>query len=225
MKKRFFGIFLSLLLLFSSFTTCLAAEDSTDHASSEVIPFETLQNLFPDIPLREDGFIEGYSQNIMPYSSQDIKQIFASPVESYSTDYNGGLCTLNIYSNGAYGVSGYELIDEIAPLSEGFENQGGSKYRSYYTMMGDQGFSYTYNISAGQYSTISNLSPVSAQWGIANSYFEAGTSQYVRATQTTFASAEVYGEAGYYHMGYFNGTFRLITNVTSGLIKVSFTVL
>lgn len=99
MKKRLFGIFLSLLLLFSSFTTCFAAENSTDQASSEVIPFETLQNLFPDLPLREDGFIEGYNQNLTPYSSQDIKEMLLSPEESYAADYNGGICTLNIYSN------------------------------------------------------------------------------------------------------------------------------
>lgn len=221
MKKRIWAILVAMMLSLVTLSTCFAAENTTDSSEEEIMSFETLQGLFPNISLREDGYVNGYNQGMSPASEQNWEQIFSEPVESYSADYNGGICTLNIYSNGAYGTCGYEIVDEINPLGEGYENQGGTKYRSYYTMMGPQGFSYTYNVSGSNYSTISNLSSVSVQWGIGNSYFAAGTSRYVRASQTSSAAAQVYGEAEYYHMGYFNGTFRLTTNVSYGNITVS----
>ena len=216
MKKKIWALIVAAMLALSSLSICFAAEDTRNTSEEAIMSFETLQGLFPDIPLSD-----GYNQEIAPASAQDMDEIFSAPVESYSVDYNGGICTLNIYSNGAYGTYGYEKVEEINPLSEGYESQGGTKYRSYYTMMGPQGFSYTYNVSGATYSTISNLSSVSVQWGVGNSYFAAGSSRYVRASQTPSGSAQVYGDAEYYHMGYYNGTFRLTTNVSYGNISVS----
>ena len=103
------------VILFSfSFNAYAADISKSDIEDTNVISFEEIQNLFPDIPLREDGFVADYESECMSAYSADEKalsEILSQPVESYDAEYNGGICTLNIYDNGIYGVAGYEKLD------------------------------------------------------------------------------------------------------------------
>lgn len=223
MKKKIWVFIIATMLALTTLSTSFAAEYTGNASEEDIMSFDTLQGLFPNIPLREDGFVDGYNQGIALATAQELEEIFSEPIESYSADYNGGTCTLDIYSNGQYGVYGFEKVEEISPMSvPGYEGMGGTKYKTYYNMFPLHGFSYTYNVTGSTYSTISNLSSVSVYGGISFGYFEAGSSRYVRKTQTTTAAAEVYGEATYYHNGYLSGDIRITTTVSGGNIRVYF---
>ena len=205
MKKRIWGL-LVLIVLFSFGMNTYAKDTLENEAeSTSIVPFEKLQTLFPDIPIKEDGFVEGYENNQLSVYSSDKKILdgmISSPVESYSVQYNGGLCTLNIYNNGQYGVVGYEKLDNVDRAGAGSEVYG-SKYRSYYDL-GGVGFFYTYTIySSGSYSQFHNLSYPTGLLVDVNPYWNCtpGATGYVRQTQTASLPAEAYGWGYFSYMG------------------------
>lgn len=226
--KKLFSIILTLtLFLSSSITICAAERQTVTPPQDELISFETLQALFPDVSLNKNGYVDDYNNNSATFFTQKAADFLSNPVETHTAEYNGGICNLNVYANGAYGAYGFEKISsDVTPYDAGY-NITGSTYRAYYTMMASQGFSYTFTVSSGSgYSTISQLSGVSTQYGIPQSYFSARSSQYIRAKQTSAsAPAQVCGDAEYYHMEYSNGTFRLYSTANSGNVSVSYTVL
>ena len=231
MKKAISLLFAILLM------TCLTipAYAQTDDKSivsiltDDGVDFTQLQRLFPDIALREDGFIDDYTDNISAYSDSQTKQL----TETHTADYINGTCNLNIYSDGSYSTYGIEQILD-SPISRTSTGPGysitGSTYKAYYNMFDigvQQGFSYTFTVSSGSgYSTISKLSSVNVYGGIQQGYFSARSSNYVLQKQVSSSKpAEVYGDAEYYHMSYSNGTFRLISKADRGKVSVSFAVL
>lgn len=113
-----------MLIVLLSFGINTYAKDTLENEAenTSIVPFKKLQTLFPDIPIREDGFVEGYENNHLSVYSSD-KEIFGGmmscPVESYSAQYNDGPCTLNIYNNGQYDVVGYEKLDTVDRIGAG----------------------------------------------------------------------------------------------------------
>lgn len=225
MKKRICVLMMFVVLFSFSFNAYAADISNSDIEDTNVISFEEIQKLFPDIPLREDGFVADFeSERISAYSADEkaLSEILSQPVESYDAEYNGGICTLNIYDNGMYGVAGYEKLDSKVARNPGAEVYG-SKYRSYYKY-GLIGFYYTYTIySSGNFSQFHNLSnPTQPMVSYdPNWTFVAGSTGYIRQTQTASLPAEVYGLGYFSYMHGTNNGCKLITDVSYGNISVS----
>lgn len=232
---------LSLIL---SFLLCMGLgmnvyADETDktmaNGQDDLISLEELRDLFPQVSLGADGYIVSNasartfdrSSNIVDDLNYLVENI-SDPVQVYSANYNGGVCTLNIYDNDMYAAYGYEKL--IAAEGPGYESLGGSKYRSYFRMS-LAGFSYTYNhTTTSGLSKFSNLSHVSPLVGTGIAYTVApGQTGYTRATQSGSNAAEIYGDATFNYTanpsGYpYSVDVRLVTNGRNGSISVRNTV-
>lgn len=227
MKKRICVVMVLIVLFSFSINTYAADYFENEKQNADMISFETIQRLFPDIPIREDGFVDGYESDFLSVNSLDeekLDEILSQPKKSCNAEYNGGICTLNIYDNGMYDVVGFEKIDTIAVRNPGAEVYG-SRYRSYYKFS-FTGFFYTYTIySSGNYSQFHNLS-YTQSLPDADPYwdFVAGSTGYIRQTQTASLPAEVYGVGYFSYMGGASTGVKLITDVSYGNIGVSLQV-
>lgn len=230
MKKLLKGIIgcaLSLTLLIGMGTGAYAADVTETNDSNEIMPYSKLKTLFPDVPLREDGYVEGYNSDLQLFSALDEEEFFANPVETHEADYDEGKCTLSIYQDGSYGVCGYEKIGDVPTTRNVGWTISGSTYRSYYRYLGAMGFYYDYTIYTAlgtNLSQIHNLTNTRPAWGIPSGYFESQASVYVRQTQTSSAPAQVYGDANLYQADVFCGTFRVTTSVSYGAVSVTMIV-
>ena len=229
MKKRLVSMVFLVCLLFSISTNVCATDMPQEDGIDSGMDYFRLKELFPDIPLREDGYVEGYSENDQSIKSRD-SSLNSEPVETYTAQYENGICHLNIYSDGFYAVYGREKITDIpVPRDVGYTE--GATYKSYYNVINlgvKVGFSYTYNVylTGGKYSQISNLSGTSPYGGAQQMYFEAGSSTYVRQVQSAYAAAEVYGLSMLYTSnGIKSGNFKLTTTVSYGTVDVNIVVL
>lgn len=226
MKKKL-STLLIIILLFSISLTAYAAETNDFSENDNVMPFQKVKELFPNVPIREDGYVEGYTNEIAPYSlSDDNFDAFAQPIESYSAEYSEGICTLNIYSNGVYGTVGYEKIGDVPATRGAGYDISGSRYRSYFTI-GTIGFYYNYtlyNALGTNYSQLHNLSSPTAPMTGYDVYWEfiPGTTGYTRQTQTASAPAEIYGYGYHTYKPSGIGTpWKLVTTVSYGRINVN----
>lgn len=221
MKKRL-SLVLVICMVFSMAFTAKAAEEKSENGIvTEFMTYEKIQSLFPDIPLREDGYVEGYGEILSnEFANEEFN--LSEPIERYSAEYDGGKCELLIYENGMYGVVGVEKIEEdhSTMRNPGIGNYSG-KYRTYYSFS-MTGFFYTYNVDAsGGYSIIKDLSNPTSEMTGADPYwtFQSGATAYVRAQQNGYLPASVYGDGSFsYHNGGSAG-FRLFTEVTNGNIS------
>lgn len=100
----------------------------------------------------------------------------------------------------------------------------GSAYRSYWkNIVIPSSFSYTYTIytALGTYNNqIHNLSGVSVSGGLPAQYLRAGSSKYVRQTQTSSQPAEISGEATFVVQNISTSKFILVTQINYGVISV-----
>lgn len=138
------------------------AADNEERAITNVMTIDDLRGLFPEVPLGEDGYVEGYENDTSSYAiNNETRQI----AESYIKEYQEGACTLNVYNDGMYDAIGYEKVEDVAATRNPGAETYGAKYRSYYIFSGT-GFFYTYNLgSSGSYSRITNLSyPTQPLW-------------------------------------------------------------
>ncbi|GAA0799282.1 hypothetical protein GCM10008910_25290 [Faecalicatena orotica] len=225
MKKKIFSSVLVFILAFSISITVNASDFSINCDNNVGISYSKLKELFPDIPIKENGFVEGYKDKSGKRTfSENTPQV----METYSAEYETGECWLNIYDNGSYGAYGYEKTGEMSlavGLGAGYEVLA-SSYRSYYSS-GAAAFGYTYTLYTAlgtNYSQIHNLSAANPLWGGQYAYFSAGSSYYVRQTQTASSAAEVAGNASLYSDGYYAAKYLLTTKVSYGAIKVSVSV-
>ena len=75
-----------MLIVLFSFGMNTYAKDTLENEAenTSIVPFEKLQTLFPDVPIKEDGFVEGYENNQLSVYSSDKKILdgmISSPVE------------------------------------------------------------------------------------------------------------------------------------------------
>lgn len=228
MKKALLLLLSFLLCMGLSMTVC--AEESMDNQQDDLISLEDLRDLFPQVALGEDGYIISNSSarsSDLVENLQYLENNISDPVQVYTAEYNGGICTLNIYNNDMYVAFGYEEIPVASTHGAGYESQGGTQYRSYYTMSGS-GFYYTYN-----HTTVSGLSKFTNLSSITNPTLGSGIlytitpgrTGYIRTVQNGSNAAEIYGN------GTFNSTqlvggypysveLKLITNGNNGTISV-----
>lgn len=163
MKKRLSLVLVFCMLFSMAFTSKAAEENLVTGVATEFMSYEKIQSLFPDIPLRQDGYVDGYGETLSDeYAAEDFS--FTEPIEKHYAEYDGGKCELLIFENGMYGVVGVEKIekDNSATRNPAIGNYSG-KYRTYYSFS-MTGFYYTYNVDAyGGYSIITNLSNPTAE--------------------------------------------------------------
>lgn len=229
--KKTLALVLSFLLCFGLSMNTFAEEGVNDQ-QDDIISLEELQNLFPQVALGDDGYIVSNSNS----RSSDISNIIedlqyvedniSEPIQSYSADYNGGTCTLNIYDNDMYNVFGYEEVPTANTRGAGYESLGGSQYRSYYRIL-NCGFYYTYKHSVvSGLSTLSNLG--SQTWptlGTGGFYtITSGDTGYIRTLQNGSTPAQVYGNGTFNSspdLGYpYSMEYKLITSARNGNISV-----
>lgn len=229
MKKRITSLILMLVLIMCTCTYVYAADpEEGNDEEGDIMPFAQLQNLFPDLSLREDGYVNGYIKEVQPFS--DV--INSEPIETYTKEYDSGQCWLDIFEDGSYEVYGFEKCDDresgVMPLDEvGYEISG--TYRSYWkNIVYPCSFSYTYTLYTAlgtNYSQFHNLSGVSVSGGISlpdtKQYLRAGSAKYVRQTQTSSSPAKVSGAATLVYNDIDSGTFILLTEASYGAISVS----
>lgn len=229
MKKRLISMVLFLVLIFSICTNVYATDVELESSKDSGIDYARLKELFPNIPLGEDGYVEGYTEGEQPQISRN-RSLISEPVEAYTAQYENGICNLNVYDDGSYAVYGQEKIADLPVPRDAGYTEGGT-YKSYYNVIDlgvKVGFSYTYNVylTGGRYSQISNLSGTSPYGGTQQMRFEAGSSTYVRQVQSAYAAAEVYGCSMLYTAnGVKSGNFKLTTTVSFGTVNVSISVL
>ena len=71
--KKLFSIILTLTLFLSSSITIRAAERQTvTPPQDELISFETLQALFPDVSLNKNGYVDDYNNNSATFSLKKL---------------------------------------------------------------------------------------------------------------------------------------------------------
>lgn len=229
---------LSLIL---SFILCMGLgmnvyADETDktmaNEQADLISLEQLRDLFPQVSLGADGYIaSNESARTFTRSSDIVEDLnylaenISDPVQVYSANYNGGVCTLNIYDNDMYAAYGYEKLITGGP---GYESLGGSTYRSYFTMsLATFSYTYKHTKTTSGLSKFSNLGSIKTSGGNGLAYTIAplGTG-YTRATQSGSNPAEIYGDVNYNYTQTTGGwpysvPVRLITYGRNGSISVT----
>lgn len=206
------------------------AEEKINNQQGDLISLEELRTLFPQVALGDDGYIVSNSRSRSSNIVEDLQYLeenISEPVQSYSTDYNDGVCTLNIYGNDMYVAFGYEKVPTVSTRGAGYESQGGSQYRSYFTIL-NSGFYYTYShTTVSGNSKFTNLG--SQTWptvGSGGTYtISAGDTGYIRTVQNGSNPARIYGDGTFNYTGITGGypysmDIRLITNGSNGSISV-----
>lgn len=231
MRKAISLFLATFLLICITIPVSVYAEETpiVSISTENGVDFAQLQRLFPDIALKEDGFIEDYSNNISSYSNSQEKQL----TETYTADYVNGSCKLYVYSDGSYMAAGCEKIEtnqNQRSYDYGSTATGNGYYRSYLSL-GTPQMSYTYKVtnkSGTNLYQITNLGNMQFNGSVGIQLVGKGLST-VRSLQTTTNPAEVYGDVAMYQVlstsngvnSVYNCTYRLTTKVSYANITVS----
>lgn len=103
MKKKIFSFLLIFILTLSVSVTVNANDYSVNSENTGEISYSKLKELFPDIPLKENGYIEGSDSR---FDKKTFSDSIPQVIETYNANYENGECWLNIYDNGTYGAYG-----------------------------------------------------------------------------------------------------------------------
>lgn len=147
--KKGIAVLLSLSLILASGSSVFASESSDDDQGVQVNvvasmddEVEYLQEIFTDIPLGEDGYVEDFNSNdyLGETDAEGVVAIYTEEVED-------GEYQLQINQDGSYSVFSYEVEPETANATR---QMGMSKSGSVYTVKWTEvakGFRMTYKVT------------------------------------------------------------------------------